>query len=150
MCVSHSSSLIVLLTVCDSFVVDSKDNASAEKRGVFVGPGRIVVIGFVPEALAGDADALSEHLPDNALDHNFVTGDVELLRLVLDLHDDGLGPLLVLLVVEVHPVELAFDDLFNDAAHLRRVEPLVLSRLHPVRRHVRHSSSELHLLVFFL
>ena len=93
-----------LLLVFSSLVVDAEDNAGAEERGVLVGVGGVVIILFTPEALGGDADALSEDLADHALHHDFVTGDVQRLGLVLDLNDDLLGPILVFLVVELHAV----------------------------------------------
>ena len=87
-----------------SLVVDAKDNTGAEEGSILIGPGGIVIVGLIPEALGGDADALSEDLADHALHHDFVTGDVQRLCLVLDLNDDLLGPILVFLVVELHAV----------------------------------------------
>ena len=79
------------------------------------------------------------HLSDNALHNNFVTWDAELLRLILNINDNGLSPLLVLLLVELLAVELRFDALLDNIPHLGRVESLLFARLHPVSGQVRHA-----------
>ena len=60
----------------------------------------IVVVGFVPEALGGHADTLSQNLADNALNNDFVAWNAQLLCLVFDVSNDGFGPLFVLLLIE--------------------------------------------------
>ena len=128
-----------------SFVVDTEDDTSAPEGLICVGVGRVVVVGLIPQALAGDAHSLLHHLANNALHNNFVTGDAQLLRLVFDLDDDGLGLLLVLLLVELLSFKFVPDAALNDRLHLCRVEALVLTRLHPVSGEVRHTLvSEVH------
>ena len=122
-----------------SFIIDAKDNAGAEKRGVFVGPRRIVIVLLVPETLARDAHTLAQDLADDALHNDFVTGDAELSRLVLDLDHDLLGPLLVPLVVELLVLQLVRDDFLNNVLDLGGVKSLVLARLKSVRRQMRHA-----------
>ena len=122
-----------------SLVVDTENDASAEKRGIFISPGSVVVVSFIPKALARDAHALMEHLPDNALNDDFVTGDAELLSLILNINDDGLGPLSLFLVVELLTLKLGLDAAFNDIADLSRVESLVLTWLHPVGGQMSHA-----------
>ena len=122
-----------------SFVVDTEDDTSAPEGLICVGVRRVVVVGLIPQALAGDAHSLLHHLADNALHNNFVTGDAQLLRLVLDLDDDGLGLLLVLLLVELLTFQLVPNAALNDGLDLGGVEALVLAGLHPVGGQVRHA-----------
>ena len=89
-----------------SLLVDTEDHTSAEKRVVSVGEGGVVIVGFVPEALGGDAHALTSNLADNGLHNDFVGGDAKLLSSGLNLADDSLNPglrlhLVVLLVADV-------------------------------------------------
>ena len=126
---------------CDrrSFVVDAEDDASAEERGVLIRVGSIVIVGLVPEAFRCDAHTLTKDLSNHALHDDLVTGDVQLLGLVLDVNDNSLGPILVLLMVELDTVQLSLDALLNDLSDLGGIESLMLPWLHPVSGHMRHA-----------
>ena len=131
-----------------SLVVDTENNASAEEGGILVGPGGIVVIFLVPEALAGDTHTLAQDLTDDDLADNFVTWDAQLLYLLFDFSDNLFSHLLVFGVIELNVLKSTLDDLLNDVVHLGRVKSLVLSWLHPVGGQVSHALlSEVHLLI---
>ena len=123
-----------------SLVVNAENDACAKQRSVLIRIGGIVIVGFVPEALRRHTDALAQDLTYDALDNNFVARDVQLLGLVLDVHNDGLSPLLVLLVIELSDaVQFRLNAMFDDLRDFCGVEAFVLSWLHPVRRQVSHA-----------
>ena len=83
---------------------------------------------------------MTQDLTDDALDNNFVARDVQLLSLVLDVHHDCLGPLLVLLMIKLcNAVQLCLNARLDDLGDLGGVEAFVFSWLHPVRGQVSHA-----------
>ena len=133
-------SLLNIFPAALSLVVNAENDARAEQRSVLIRIRGIVIVGFVPEALRRHTDALAQDLTDDALDDNFVARDVQLLGLVLDVHNDGLSPLLVLLVIELgYAVQLRLNAMFDDLRDFGGVEAFVLSWLHPVGGQVSHA-----------
>ena len=82
---------------------------------------------------------MAEYLTNDTLDNDFVTRATQLLRLVLDIDDDLLGPCLVLSMIELHTLKFPLDALFNDVANLSWVETFVFTRLHSIGWEVRHA-----------
>ena len=78
-------------------------------------------------------------MTDDTLHNNFVTGDVQLLCLLLDVNNDLFCDLLMLGVIEFLTLELGLDAVLNDLLDLSGVESLVLSWLHPVGGQVSHA-----------
>ena len=105
-------------------MVDAEDHTCAEKRLVCEIEGGVVVVGFVPEALAGDADALAGNLANNGLHHDFVRGDRKLLNLSLNLAHDILNPCLGLGLVVFFIGNVLSDHVLNNDLHLVGVESI--------------------------
>ena len=82
---------------------------------------------------------MAQDLADDALDNDLVAGDVQLLRLILDIHNDCLSPLLMLLLVKLAFIELGFDALFNNGTNFSWVEAFMFSWLHPISGQVGHA-----------
>ena len=122
-----------------SLVVDTENDARAEKRSVRVGIWRIVIVRLVPQALASDANTLAEDLTDDALDDDLVAWNVQLLCVIFDINDDAFGDVLMFLLIEFLTFQLILNAGLNDLTHLRGIETLVLTRLHSVCWEMRHA-----------
>ena len=105
-------------------MVDTKDHTGAEKRVVSEGEGRVVIIGFVPEALGGDAHALTGDLTDNGLHNDFVGGDAQLLGSGLNLAHDSLNPSLSLHLVVLLVGHVAVNHILDNSLNFIGVEPI--------------------------
>lgn len=90
--------------------------------GVCVSERSIIIVGIVPQTLAGNSDALSSHLADYSLYDDLVGGNRKNLDLLLNLAHDSLDLSLGLSLVVLLTLEVLLDDLLNDIADLGRVE----------------------------
>ena len=102
-----------MIGVSFSFVVDSKDHSCAEQRLVRVSVTCVVIIGLIPETLAGHTDSLSADLPNNCLYDYFVGWLIQLLNGSLNLTDDVLNLTLRLGLVVFFALNVLLDHVFN-------------------------------------
>lgn len=136
--------------LCNSLVVDTKDDDRAEECMIWVGERAEVVIGLIPDALRGNADALPSHLANNGLHCNFVRRNGQLAGLVTHQVHNLLGLTLGLEVVILAPLQLMLHNILNDFFHFRGVETLVFSWFQPVGWQVSHALVSVICHCFFL
>ena len=98
-----------------SLVVDAENDSRAEKGVVLVCVTRVVVVCVVPQTLRSDADSLTSHLTNNALNNDFVAGNMALIfYLGSDCVNDLFRPVLCMGMLIFLFAEHAFDNRLNN------------------------------------
>lgn len=105
-----------------SFVVDSKNDASAEQTLVWKSKVGVVVILNVPETLACYTHTLALNFADHSLNNDFVWGDGWRFQGCPDLVNDVFRPPLGAGVVVLLALEVALDHLLDTGSNLAWVE----------------------------
>ena len=113
---------ILTETLGVSLVVDAKNHHCAEQGLVAVSEIGEIVSCWVPETLAGNAQALPGYLSDHALNHNFVWGDVQALHMSPHVVYNLLCLTFRFHVIVLLAIKLPLADILNNPSNLTWVK----------------------------